>query len=181
VSLTFKKRSAVQVPVLSKPNIKELVDSLIQYPKELPKVLKTRSYILARLNGKKITEAKREAGVSPGATEKQILATPMAQILLNELVKAQIPDTDVVERLKEMWQATRVVAKYDPVTRTTVEMERPNWDVRKYAMDRRLALGGFANGVLPENQQQQTVTQIQFTTINVTNNKTEEVVQAVEQ
>lgn len=67
-----------------------------------------------------------------------------------------------------MWDAKRKRSVYDPNTQTTVEIEEEDREMQKYTMDRRLSLGGYSNGTLPENRTENApVTQIVFNTLNV--------------
>lgn len=166
----LKKRSAaVQIFPPNSPPLKEMVDGLLKFPHELARVQKAKKYLECRLQGKGKTESKREAGFPiTNNTEEKILSNPVIKTLLNELVIKEITDPQVVNRLREMWDADTKRDVYDPVTKTVLEVKQPHWEMRKYAMDKRLALGGYTNGNLPENGGTgAVVTQIKFTTINV--------------
>lgn len=156
----------MQIP-LSKVNVSELSKSLLQHPEDLPKVLKTKKYILARLEGKNVKDANIEAGFRFNTTQERALSTPVAQILLDELVIQKIPNVEVSERLREMWDARKKTYTQHPKTKKHEEVDLgPDFEQQKYAMDKRLALGGYHNGELPENRQAQVVTNIQFITID---------------
>lgn len=157
----------VQILPPHQPVLKRIVDDLIKNPERIPQILKAKRYLSARLDGKKKTVARSEAGFPKNASDRQILSSPMAKMLLDELVTQKIPDVDVAERLKEMWDSMTVQAMYNPVKKAMVKIKRPNWDMRKYAMDKRLALGGYTNGALPEDREKGIVTNIQFTTVNI--------------
>lgn len=164
MQVNLKRRStAVQVPQASPTPLKRLVGEVFSFPNDIPNIVKTKKFIEARMEGKNVRDANAFAGIPLGKVQALTLASPAAQVLLEELIKEKIPDIDVSHRLKDMWDARREVR-----TKKGVIDLGPDREMQKYAMDKRLALGGYVNGNLPEDRGGNApVTNITFNTIQV--------------
>lgn len=160
-----------KVPKQETLDLKAIAKTLFQHPSDIPKVIKTKKFIMARLEGKTIKDANKEAGFPEGKLQEQSLASPIAVMLLEELVQKYIPDVDVAVRLKEMWDARKIIVTQDKKGNQQELDLGPDKDLQKYAMDKRLIIGGV--GKVKEELGTKFVTQIQFTTVG----KTEEVVE----
>lgn len=161
-----KKTEGMQIPP-AKVDLTNMAESLLQHPEDIPKVLKTKKFILARLEGKNVKQSNIAAGFYPSRSQDKSLSTPVAKVLLDELVVSKIPDPEVATRLREMWDARKKMVVTNPATKMPEVIDLGgDFEQQKYAMDKRLSLGGYVGGELPENRQAQIVTSITFVSIN---------------
>lgn len=110
------------------------------------RVKQTRIFIRSKLAGASTIEAKKLAGLPAALAVTQLMAHPITQGILAEMVKEdEFKDTGVTKRLKEMWNHKRIKAvKVDgPAMLNTVQIEEDDTDMWKYAMDTVLKLKGY--------------------------------------
>ncbi len=142
--LTFKRPLKAVVPNHKTANVEKILAAVMHSEnpaKAVAAIRKTRRFVLARMNGKKMGEAKTFAGIGLQNSGAMIMKEPIAKIVLDELLELDplFCDKGMVNLLREMWECEDDVynewGKHVGV--------KPNWDVRKFAFNNVVDLRGY--------------------------------------
>jgi hypothetical protein len=111
----------------------------------------SRAFVLARVSGAQVKEAKQLAGISQQTTTANILERPETQAIILELSKEEeFRDPGITKRLKEMWHHKRV--RLQKVGDDIEKIHEDDTDMWKFSMDRVLQLKGH----LKRNREEET-------------------------
>lgn len=107
----------------------------------MKRIKQVRKYVLAKMDGKTVLEAKKEAGIT-SLTHKQIMAHPIAEVTMNELLakEKEFCDRGIIDKLKQLWDAEEIaVDKWGSVVR------KPDNTAQDKALGRVLHLRGYGD------------------------------------
>lgn len=140
------KRKTIRPPKVDLDRLKELI---LRKPNgTLNRVKRVKAFLQARADGKDVKESRALAGIPAGTSVRSIVSTEIAEILLADVLKENgFGDTNIKEKLKELWDAK------DPiVSKFGVIGMKPNWDAQHKALDQVLHLRGYKRKESVDNQ-----------------------------
>lgn len=109
-------------------------------------IRQTRTFIIAKTNGARTSEANRLAGINPSQSLTQTMASPLVMPILQKMCQEpELTDDGIVKRIKQMWNKKRV--RSIEVVGNTLQkkelIEEDDTDMWKYSMDKVLRMKGY--------------------------------------
>lgn len=123
----------IKIPRPEPINPQTIIDAVIARPSAhtLSKIHKTKKFVTELMSGSSLKVAKKKAGFSPTTSDRQILASPVARLVVKELVDKNFHNKRYLKKLKEFWDA-----KDRRATKDGDIYETPNWATQMGAFDR---------------------------------------------
>lgn len=139
LKLKKKKGISITVPRNHHADVIPLVDAVLSGGKAgLYEIKQVKTFAQARLDGMGAMEAKRFAGINPNKPVANIVNTPVAIAVMENLLKEHYGDKKIIDKIKDLW-----TAEDTKFSKEAGFYKTPNWEAQKNGLDRVLELRGY--------------------------------------